>query len=329
MNKISKKVFLKNIISKRYRNKIKKAYLLIKNLLYKIDNATFKYAIKKTFFNAHGYRLNLKNPESFNEKIVWKAFYDRNPLLPITIDKYLGRKYIEEKIGISEAKKYLIPLLYVTEKPEKIPFSELKEEYIIKPNHGSNWYIIAENQKNEKRFIIKNGKEFYSLANNLASVNEIIKICKKWLNNTYGRKMNEWAYAQIKPLIIIEKLLRDSSGNIPNDYKFLMFHGKCKAISTYTDRFSNLAITFYNEKWDLLNVARDKPTKPIEKPEELDKMISYAEKLSQDFDFVRIDLYLVDDLIYIGEITQYPSAGLAKIKPVEFDFELGSYWKIK
>jgi len=67
----------------------------------------------------------------------------------------------------------------------------------------------------------------------------------------------------------------------------------------------------------------------IEKPKFLKKALLIAEKLSEDFDFARIDLYIIGNRIYFGEITHYPLSGLKKITPTEFDFELGKYWKIK
>jgi len=70
---------------------------------------------KRTFYRKLGYSLNLKNPQSFNEKIVWKKIYDRNPLLPITADKVQVRSYIKEVLGEEQAQEILIPLLYVTD----------------------------------------------------------------------------------------------------------------------------------------------------------------------------------------------------------------------
>ena len=40
-----------------------------------------------------------------------------------------------------------------------------------------------------------------------------------------------------------------------------------------------------------------------EKPANLAEMISVAEKLSEHFDFIRVDLYSGDDFIYVGELT--------------------------
>ena len=41
-----------------------------------------------------------------------------------------------------------------------------------------------------------------------------------------------------------------------------------------------------------------------------------AEKIGSAFDFVRVDLYEVDERIYFGETTFYPASGYARYHPV-------------
>lgn len=41
----------------------------------------------------------------------------------------------------------------------------------------------------------------------------------------------------------------------------------------------------------------------VPKPKHLDEMITYAEKLAEDFPIVRVDLYEVNDKVYFGEMT--------------------------
>ncbi len=125
-------------------------------------NKISNYQIEKIkFYKKMGYRLNLTNPRSFNEKIVWKKIYDRNPLLRITSDKYQVRSYVRDILGEEKAQEMLVPLLYITDKPETTPFEALHIPYIIKPNHASGLKIIIENEDYEPQ--------------------KIIKICKQWL----------------------------------------------------------------------------------------------------------------------------------------------------
>ncbi|MCJ7657240.1 MAG: hypothetical protein MUO55_05620, partial [Candidatus Atribacteria bacterium] len=258
-----------------------------------------------------GYKLNLKNPKSYNEKIVWKKINDRNPLLPITADKYKVRSYIKKVLGEEKVKEILIPLLYVTDQPETIPFERLPSAFIVKPNHASGLIIIVENGHFNKK--------------------EIIKTCRRWLKTTYGLEKLEWAYQPIKRKIIIEKLLRDDDGNIPNDFMFYMFHGKCKLVLVDFDRMNNPSGSYFDKKWDFISVKKPHVLQGpiIQKPKNYEIMLELAEKLAEAFDFVRIDFYNLNGKIYIGELTHYPTSGTTKFEPQSFDFKLGKYWKIK
>lgn len=57
-------------------------------------------------------------------------------------------------------------------------------------------------------------------------------------------------------------------------------------------------------------------------------MKSIAEKLSQDFSFVRVDLYWINNKIYFGELTFYPWSGYVQFYPDEFDYTLGKKFNI-
>jgi hypothetical protein len=218
-------------------------------------------------------------------------------------------------LGEEKAKEILIPLLYVTDQPETIPFERLPSDFMVKPNHASGLYIIVENGNFNKK--------------------KIIKTCRRWLKTSYGLEKLEWAYQPIKRKIMIEKLLRDDDGNIPKDFKFYMFHGKCKSVHVSVhlifDRKDNHSRSYFDEKWNFLSVKRSpSPLGPkIKKPKNYEIMLELAEKLAEDFDYIRVDFYNLNGKIYIGELTHYPASGRGKFEPQSFDFELGKYWKIK
>lgn len=58
-------------------------------------------------------------------------------------------------------------------------------------------------------------------------------------------------------------------------------------------------------------------------PDALDEMIALAEKLSVQELFVRVDFYYCNKKIYFGEMTYYPSSGLGKFIPMEWDEMIG------
>lgn len=287
--------------------------IILRNYLCYFFNRISNYQLEKIkFYRKLGYSLNLKNPQSYNEKIVWKKVYDRNPLLITTSDKYEVRNYIVEILGKKTANKILIPLLFITEKPENIPFDRLPRAFIIKPNHSSGQYIIVKDGKFNKE--------------------KIIKTCIRWLKTPYGLDKSEWAYRSIKRKIVIEQLLQDDDGIPPERYYFQMFYGKCKLVhAIIANREKNSVISAYDVKWNLLSVKTPAlPQGPkIKKPKNYEIMLGIAEKLSKPFDHVRVDLYNIKGKIYFGELTHYTVSGRLIFKPRSFDFTLGKYWKIK
>jgi len=298
------------------KKKIKK---IISSYFPKLERHRFKIKerkhgypyLKKKFRERTGYNLDLDNPSSFNHKINWKKIYDRNSLLPLTSDKYKVRGFVKEVLGDEEANNILVPLHYCTAKPESIPFDELPKEYIIKTNHGSGSNIIVEKNKpiDKEQIILK---------------------CKEWLNNPYGFFKHEWAYQKIKRKLVIEELLRDQSGEIPKDYKFYVFHGKCHLVHIDFDRFGNRSRSLFEpKKWELLPVSlKFKKGGFCEKPCNYKYMIELAEKLGAFFDFVRVDLYSTNERVYFGELSHYPGSGMEEFDPQSFDFELGSKWQL-
>ena len=265
---------------------------------------------KKRFIENMGYMLNLKNPTSFSEHLVWKKIYDRNPILPILANKFEIRGYIKKILGEEKAKEILVPLLYATANPETIPFDKLEGEYIIKSNHNSGPHFIVEKNKAPN----KEG---------------IIKSLKKQIKYDYGILKHEWAYRKIKnKMVVVEKLLRDEEGNLPKDYKLHMIFGKCAFIQVDFDRFIDHSRTLYDKDWNYIPATlKFKQGREEPRPTNLDKMLALAQKLSESFDYIRIDLYSIRDKVYLGEMTHYPGSGMEKITPESYDFEWGKYWK--
>lgn len=267
------------------------------------DEKYIKYKFKKYF----GYELNLENPKTFNEKLQWLKLNDRTKLHTICADKFLVREYIKEKIG----EKYLIPLVFETTDVNKI-IAEKMPEYpvIIKPNHSRG------------AFIVKDKLNF--------NYTKIQKKLKDELKNNFYYRTREWQYKDIKPRVIVEKLLMDENGNIPNDYKFLCMNGNVELIQIDANRLNEHKKTLYSKDWKKQNFEFNFPIgDDIAKPETLDLMIKLAEILSKDFYFVRVDFYTIGKKVYFGELTFHPAGGFGWFKPKEQDLLLGEKLNIK
>ena len=55
--------------------------------------------LKMVFKLNMGYELDLKNPQTFNEKLQWLKLHDRNPYYTKLVDKYEVKKIVADKIG--------------------------------------------------------------------------------------------------------------------------------------------------------------------------------------------------------------------------------------
>ena len=300
--------YLSKVLSeKNYKINTKKLsykiFMFLKHRNY-TDILSDKLYLKIIFKLRLGYSLDLKNPQTFNEKLQWLKLYDRNPKYIQMVDKYEVRKYISENIG----EEYLIPLIGVYNRFEEINFEELPNQFVIKCTHDSGGVVIC---KNKSKFDIRKAKE---------------KIKKSMKRNFYysGR---EWPYKNIKPKIIIEQYMEDKKAKELIDFKIMCFNGIPKFSFTCSERYNDgLKVTFYNLSWEKMSFERHYPssTKNIEKPKNYELMLELSKKLSKNIPFVRVDWYEINGKLYFGELTFYPGSGLEEFKPFSWDKKLGN-----
>ncbi len=221
------------------------------------------------------------------------------------VDKYLAKKYVEEKIG----KEYVFETLAVWNRPEDVDLDILPNQFVLKTNHDSGGIIIC----NDKTKINKR---------------ELQKKLKKMFRRNYYGYYREWPYKNIQKKIIAEKFMKDGSGGL-KDYKLCMFNGELKCTFTCTERFSQdgLKVTFFDNDWNVMPFERHYPKskKEIERPQSFDKMKELAQKLSNGFEFLRVDFYEVNGKPYFGEFTFFPGTGLEEFTPERYDAILGSW----
>ena len=250
-----------------------------------------------------GKRLDLKNPKTFNEKLQWLKLYDRKDVYTTMADKCDVKEYVAKIIG----DKHIIPTLGVYDRFEDIDFSELPNQFVIKCTHDSGGLVIVKNKK----------KLDYNSARR--------KISKCLMTNYYyhGR---EWPYKNIKPRVIVERYMKDTSPII--DYKLFCFNGKPEIILVCSDRFSEegLKETWFDSDWNRLPITEGghKIDKGVRKPKKYNEMKKLAEQLADGMAFVRIDFYEINGRVYFGEITFFPASGLEAFDPEEWDEKLGN-----
>ncbi len=252
-------------------------------------------------------KLNLKNVKTYNEKIQWLKLYDRTSLHTLCADKLKVREYIKEVIG----EEYLIPLVFSTENVEEIVPENLPDyPIIIKTNHDSGTYFIIRDKEKENWKVIRSK-------------------LKKALNRSYYKENREWQYKNIKPYILVEKLLLTASGKVPQDLKFHCFNSEVKFIQVDIDRETNHSRSLFNTNWDLLDFGLRYPSETyIKRPTKLELLLKLAKKISSKFILARVDFYEFENEIYFGEITFHPGSGFEKFIPEKKDLEFGDLLKL-
>lgn len=257
-----------------------------------------------------GRRLNLKNPVRYTEKLQWYKLNYKNPIMHSCVDKYLVREFVKGK-GLEHI---LVKLYAKYEKLGEINLDSLPDKFVIKSTNGSGGHNV----------ILCNDKKLL----NIEDVKKTLKN-KKVKKRVGGR---EWAYYGLEPGIIVEELLvnRENPDAGVNDYKIFCYKGKAKYVIVDADRYIGHKRNIYDINWNNLNVVSDCPALDEEavKPENYEGMIKIAEKLSEDFPYVRVDLYNISGKIYFGELTFYPWSGYVDFNPDSFDFEAGKDFEL-
>ena len=258
-----------------------------------------------------------------HHKITYKSTLDCSPEFTSLADKFKVRQFVEETVG----KQYLSKIYFVGNDLEAINYDALPSEFVVKANHGSGGCVIVSQAAPQSlrlpRNLAKVDWNRYLVHPHSLNLPDLEAIMKKWLGQNYGRSLMwpEMHYQDIDPLIIIEELLVQESGDLVSDLKFWVFHGKCEIILEHKRNQNTKTICFYSPLWQPLDIRYVEHGKEIDshlpsvKPHNLDEMLDVACKLARNFDFVRVDLYNTKQGIVFGELTFFPTLGRFAFTP--------------
>lgn len=254
--------------------------------------------------------LNLKNPDTFTEKLQWLKIHNRKPEYTTMVDKYAVKDYVAGIIG----KEHVIPTLGIWDTIEEIEFDALPNKFVLKTTHGggSNGVVIC---KDKSTF----------------DVNVAIQSLRLAIRKDLYKASREWPYKNVKKRIIAEEYLEDQTSPAEDltDYKFYCFNGKPEFCQVIQGRHNNETIDFFNLRWERqpfvgLNPKVHNAQICPKKPENFEEMLEMSGKLSNRLPFSRIDFYEVNGKTYFGEITFFPASGMGFFTPNQYDEILGS-----
>lgn len=247
--------------------------------------------------------LHLLHPKGMDEKLMWLKLhtYRDNPLITQCADKYRVREYIRD----CGCEHILNELYHVWDSPAEIRWDELPDSFVIKCNHGCGYNLLCP----DKAVLDKKAA---------------LKKIWKWYRSDYWLVHAELQYRDIPKKVICEKYL---DGDLP-DYKIYCFNGVPRYTLACVGRYvpsgehsvqrKKPMFLFFDTDWNLCPLNRDSENCPPEalvpKPEGYEVMLAIAQKLSQPFPYVRVDLYNHKGKIYFGELTFIPAAALDKAR---------------
>ena len=249
----------------------------------------------------------LHPPESFNERILHRIIYDRDPKLRIVSDKLAVRAFIEERVG----KEYVVPLLGVWERPKEITWQVLPERFVLKPNHASGLLAIVDRSDG-------------------LDIEKLTVEAEEWLAYDFFDRSLEWGYRGLPRRILAEPFLHAPDGEAAPEAQVYTFSGKAALINILVGvkRTPQRRSCWFDVTGR--QVAIKKRVVPYGEFQlsnrDRQNMVAVAEQVCQDFSSLRVDFFMAIGGLKIGELTAYTHSGINPWEPPELDEKLGQLW---
>lgn len=259
----------------------------------------------RAFETIHGHRPDRRHPRTFSEKVNYRVLYDRRPLLAPTCDK-LAMKELARASGADVR----IPRTYWSGSDlQELADVDLPPTWVLKPNHSTNARVI--------------------FGHGTADAAGLADRTQGWLDpDSHARGLGEWAYDLARRCLVAEERI-DDGGRPPADIKVYVFDGTPQLVQVHADRFGRHTKRLYRADWTPLTDQPGYPVSPAApRPASLDRLLDAAAALGAPYDFMRVDLYEADGVLWFGELTPYPSSGLRAFAPADLDREIGDLWTL-
>lgn len=235
-----------------------------------------------------GRRLDLRTPSTLADLVNWLELNTDQTLVAQCSDKYAVREYVASK-GLEDI---LVPLCGGPwTDVGQIDLESLPRAFVLKAAHGCEMNYICRDKDDINRL-------------------DLERKAGRWLKSDYPRACVEPHYKLIPHRLYAEKYIGSFDGIV--DYKFHCFNGSPGFVLTCSEREKSLKLNLYDLDWNPLPGLQGamRNEKEIPRPSCLQEMVEVAHKLSEDFPFVRVDLYEDDGRILFGELTFTPACGV-------------------
>jgi hypothetical protein len=266
------------------------------------DAVPDRIVLARRFKRTFGRRLDLRNPQTFNEKLYWMMLYYRPPLMSQLADKYAVRPYVAERVG-----PHILNELYgVWDHAADIDFSRLPDTFVLKVNWGWRMNLFC---RDRATFDVETARRQLTA----------------WMRRSHYWNTREWVYKDITPRVVCERLLIDPVWSSPTEFVFSCFDGEPRFVRIHTDRATGpLGTDIFDAQWQKppFVVNRTDSGRSTERPSNFDEMLDCARRLARGWPFVRVDFLGVEGRTVFGEMSWHPGAGTQVFIPDSYD----RYW---
>ncbi len=274
--------------------------------------------LEHLYRQVNGAAPDLRSPRLLSERILHRIFFERDPLLRTFCDKLAAKEWIAARIGPDRTPRTLA----VADSVEALSVLSLPDRWMLKASHGSGWYQLVD-------------------VNTHPLDASVLKQARKWLDSDYADNFQEWGYRTLTRRLLAEEFL-SMAGEQSTEMSVFCFRGRARGVRLYRPESShalhrgsqkNLPRTkecFLDETLQPLPLLRGPhdfcPELAATDRHHLENFMRLAEELSSDTPFLRVDGYLSDKGVLVGELTPYPGAGILLRLPRQWDAWFGAFW---
>ncbi len=265
-------------------------------------------------YSAHfGALPNIAMPGTYNEKMLWRKVFDRNPEIARLSDKLIAKQHFCEQCPEIQS----IPVLWEGLDPLEIPHDLLQADVVVKTNHGSGFNFFLRNGNYDRQ--------------------HINRCLQNWTSRQYGRWNGEWGYGAVVPKIFVEPFLLSDSGSAPVGLFVHVFSGRAMLVEVFDgDSHGPVKCDIFDVEGRKLDACphnfravEQRLPRNFELPPTFELAIELAEKLGRNLDHVRVDFLSCGSNLYGSEFTFYHVAGYARWTDPRISQMLNCAWQLK
>lgn len=150
-----------------------------------------------------------------------------------------------------------------------------------------------------------------------------------WLSKPYGLKSSQWWYRLIERKVFVEEDLCRVAGEPIPDFRFHCINGQVALLQLDLGLGSderNNPIFDGDLNYMPHDFLRDNLGE-VDLPKNAELARDVAKEIAAPFPYVRVDIYVRDSEMILGELTFLPNSGRRKILSDEINDHLCSFWK--